>query len=365
MSTVRDVYNAINEFAPFNTQESWDNAGMLAGNFDWQVDTAVAALDITPDVVAEAAQLGAQLVISHHPVIFHAIKSLTYDNPVYMLAQHSMSAICAHTNLDISRCGTNYYLASLLKCNDIKPLALAQHKCYKQIRVYVPQQYTEQVYEAMAQNSAGKYENYSGCAFISDGKGRFIPSEDAKPFIGTSNNLEICSESLISMICPPSKLKNVISAMIKAHPYETPAYEITDNQALFEDEAMGLCGILDKIYTPHELALYVKACLNSGGVKLFSAHNDISKIAICTGSGGSLLDDVISSGCDAFITADVRHDVALSAIQNGITIIDAGHFETENIIIEPLISMLSNALPDVKFIMAGSAKSQTEFVQYV
>lgn len=365
MATVREIYNAINKIAPFSLQESWDNAGMLVGDYDAEVKTAVTALDITNDVVAQAAHLGAQLVISHHPVIFNAIKNVPANSPVYKLAQNSMSAICAHTNLDISKNGTNYHLAKLLGCTNITPLSLAKHKCYKQIRVYVPESHTEIVYNAMAQNGAGQYDNYSGCAFINDGNGRFMPDKNANPFIGKADTLEICPEQLISMICPPDKLGSVIAAMLKAHPYETPAYEITDNCALYQDEAMGLCAATDKQYSPKELALHVKACLESGGVKLYSANNSISKIAICTGSGGSLLDFAISNGCDAFVTADVKHDVALAAIQNGITIIDAGHFETENIIIKPLTQMLTEMVPDVKFIMADCAKSQTNFVQYV
>lgn len=362
MAKVYDIYNAINSFAPFKLQESWDNAGLIVGDMQNEVKTAVLALDITNPVIEEAAKLNAQLIISHHPVIFNAVKRIPSNSPVYNLAKNNMSAICAHTNLDIAKGGVNTVLAEVLGIKDTVPLSIASSQNYKQIRVYVPIDHIEQVYEAMANAGAGYLDGYSGCAYISDGEGRFIPGDNTNPYLGQHGQLEKTKEQLISMICSPSKLNNVITAMIKAHPYEVPAYEITDNSAVTKNEALGLIGKLDKEYTPEQLAVHVKTSLQSGGVRLYAAQKPINKVAICSGSGGSLLDDVIKSGCDAFITADVRHDVALSAIEAGITLIDAGHFETENIVIKPLADRLSNMIKDVSFIIAQSGKAIVKYI---
>ena len=102
MARVYDIYNAINSFAPFKLQENWDNAGLIVGDMQSEVKTAVLALDITNPVIQEAAKFNAQLIISHHPVIFNAIKRVPSNSPVYNLAKNNMSAICAHTNLDLS-----------------------------------------------------------------------------------------------------------------------------------------------------------------------------------------------------------------------------------------------------------------------
>lgn len=362
MARVYDIYNAINSFAPFKLQESWDNAGLIVGDMQNEVKNAVLALDITNPVIEEAAKLNAQLIISHHPVIFNAVKRIPSNSPVYNLAKNNMSAICAHTNLDIAKGGVNTVLAEILDIKNIAPLSIASSENYKQIRVYVPISHTEQVYEAMANAGAGELDGYSGCAYISDGEGRFIPGDNTNPYLGNHGQLEKTQEQIISMICPPDKLNNVIAAMIKAHPYEVPAYEITDNSAVKQNEALGLIGKLNKGYTPEQLAVYVKTRLQSGGVRLYAAQKAINKVAICSGSGGSLLDDVIKSGCDAFITADVRHDVALSAIEAGITLIDAGHFETENIVIKPLAEKLSAMIKDVNFIIAESGKAIVKYI---
>lgn len=362
MARVYDIYNAINSFAPFKLQENWDNAGLIVGDMQSEVKTAVLALDITNPVIQEAAKFNAQLIISHHPVIFNAIKRVPSNSPVYNLAKNNMSAICAHTNLDIAKGGVNTVLADILGIKDTVPLSIASCESYKQIRVYVPISHTEKVYEAMVNAGAGELDGYSGCAYISDGQGRFIPGDNTNPYVGGHGQLERTHEQLISIICPPDKLKNVIEDMIKVHPYEVPAYEITDNRAVIQNEALGLIGKLDNEYTPEQLAIHVKNSLQCGGVRLYASDKPITKVAICSGSGGSLLDDVIKTQCDAFITADVRHDVALSAIEAGITLIDAGHFETENIVIKPLADKLSNMIKDVNFIIAENGKAIVKYI---
>lgn len=114
MATVRDFFNYINELAPLETQESWDNSGMLVGDMNAEVKKAIVVLDIDINAVEKAKELGANLIISHHPVIFSAMKSFTRGSVPFELASNGINAICCHTPLDIADGGTNDALADLL-----------------------------------------------------------------------------------------------------------------------------------------------------------------------------------------------------------------------------------------------------------
>ena len=102
MTKVKDIYEYIDSFAPFDTAEEWDNVGVLVGDKSAEVTKALLALDITNDVVEEAHKSGAQLIISHHPVIFGGLKKLPSSSPVYKAAVYGIACLCAHTNLDRS-----------------------------------------------------------------------------------------------------------------------------------------------------------------------------------------------------------------------------------------------------------------------
>ena len=115
MVRICDIYNVIDQAAPFESALSFDNSGLLVGDPAAEVARALIALDITPAVVEEAASINAGLVISHHPVIFTPLKSLNSRAVPYLLAQKGIGALCCHTNLDISPvCGVNVALANRL-----------------------------------------------------------------------------------------------------------------------------------------------------------------------------------------------------------------------------------------------------------
>lgn len=122
MTRIDEVYNAVDAFAPFNTAEAWDNCGLLVRGEREGITKALLAVDITPATIDEAAGLGAELIISHHPVIFAPLSRLNSAQPAYLLAKHNISAICAHTNLDLAVGGVNDILAARLCLKNIRPL---------------------------------------------------------------------------------------------------------------------------------------------------------------------------------------------------------------------------------------------------
>ena len=123
--TVFDVFKKINDAADFSLAESWDNCGILVGSSFRDVKKILTCLDITCDVAREAIDIGADLVVSHHPVIFKGLKSLDDNNPAVMLSKAGVSAICCHTNVDIAAGGLNSFLCEKLGFKEIAGLPLA------------------------------------------------------------------------------------------------------------------------------------------------------------------------------------------------------------------------------------------------
>lgn len=244
MSTVTHIYDAIDRLAPFWLTMDFDNTGILVGDRNREVSCALLALDCTPAVVEQAKQLGAQLIVTHHPVIFHPLKRVNEDAVVYQLIRSDIAVISAHTNLDIAQGGVNDALASAIGLRDCR-------------------------------------------------------------------GLELLNE-------------------------QTGAW-------------LGRIGTLPEPLSPEAFAAHIKACLNAASVKFAAAPRAIHTVALCSGSGADCLDAAISAGADALLTSEVKQHEYLAAAAAGISIFDAGHFDTEDIVIEPLRDYLAKEIPDVHF----------------
>ena len=124
--TVRDVYNAIDAFAPFSLAEEWDNVGVLAGSAGQEVSGILCALDLNPMVIAEAVQKGANLIVTHHPILFRGRKNLCEDDAegrmLCSLVRNNIALMAAHTNFDNAVPGVNDALAQLLGLADVQVL---------------------------------------------------------------------------------------------------------------------------------------------------------------------------------------------------------------------------------------------------
>lgn len=230
--TVKDVYDFLESIAPFEAQCEWDNSGLLVGEPLKEVEKIGVVLDITADAVKFASENGIDLIVSHHPVIFRPAKNFLDGNPAFMLVKNGISAICAHTSLDIAKGGVNDALAAALGFESVSDFAE-------------------------------------------------------------------CGET----------------AMIRVAEIEE-----TDGESLAKHAANKL----------------------SAGVRLANSGRRIRKVALCGGAGGDFIRDVASAGCDAYITGDISHHEFLDALEIGLTLIAAGHFETEN----PVVAVLAEKLKD-------------------
>lgn len=244
MTTAGDIYEFLNSIADFASQADWDNSGFLVGDTQRPVRKIAVTLDIDLPAVRGAARAGADLIVSHHPVIFYPLKEFKAGKPAYELAKSGISAICVHTCLDIAPGGVNDVLASLLGLENIETLMSGQAP-----------------------------------GLIRTGTGHFDTAE---------------------------RLANHTAFALGA-------------QTAYAD-----------------------------------AGKPIEKIAVCGGRGGSYFADALQAGMDALVTGEASHHEFLEAADAGLSLIAAGHFETEYPIVPVLAARLRERFPQLTVEIIGT-----------
>lgn len=354
MAALQDFYRALDEIAPFSLAEKWDNVGVMVGAADDEIRSVLVALDATPTVVEEAARKGANLIVTHHPLIFNKLAAVPADSPVYRLIRAGIGVISAHTNLDIASGGVNDVLAARLQLGEIRPLSATAETPFYKVGVTVPPENADAVYEAMAQAGAGTLGNYTQCAYRVSGTGRFRPVQGANPHIGAVGALETLAEDRIEMLVAPGKLAAVLAALKSAHPYEEPAFDIYHNYACTETASMGRIGDLDTPLAPKVFAAYVKERLGLAALRYVPGGQPVKTVAVCGGSGPELLGTAQKRGAQAFITGEVKHHLWLDAGRIGMTMLEGGHHATEAVILQPLCDKLRERFPGTDIAVAES-----------
>ncbi|MBZ4656216.1 MAG: putative cyclohydrolase 1 type 2 [Thermoanaerobacter sp.] len=329
------IASMMDKLAPRKLAEEWDNVGLIVGDGSKDVSKVLVALDTTFEVVKEAIEKKVDMIITHHPLIFKPIKNVRTDNPVgsllIRLIKNDISLYAAHTSFDIAQNGINDILCNVLGIYDREILDVTYSEGYKKIAVYVPEGYEEVVKNAMCSAGAGFIGNYSDCTFQISGLGSFRPLEGTNPFIGEKGRVEKTSEVKIETVVPQKLLEKVIKAMLSVHPYEEVAYDVYPLENIKVEYGLGRIGYITET-TLKELALQVKAKLKLSNLRVVGdLEKKIKKVAVCGGSGVSLIHKAFFKGADVLITADIGYHDAVEAQHLGLSLIDAGHFGTENI----------------------------------
>lgn len=342
---IKNVLEILDKTAPEHLAESWDNSGIQINSGKQHVEKILVCLEINEAVVKEAIELRADFIVAHHPLIFKPLKKIDYqrypEKLIIQLIKHDISVYSSHTPFDSAIGGNNDYIAKLLGLENTEILLPLNESFYK-IVVFVPKNALEPVRQAMCACGAGRLGNYSDCTFSSSGIGTFKPNEKANPAIGLNNRFEQVEEYRLETIVAAENLKNVISGMISAHPYEMPAYDVFKLESGIAANGLGRTGYLDKDYKLSEMIdivkdrLNIKASINWTG----DPEKRIRKVGICTGSGSDLIAAAKEKGCDLYITGDIKYHDAHLANQLNIALIDAGHFYTEAFFSENMCEQL-------------------------
>ena len=249
-----EIYNFIDKIAPFSTQMSFDNSGFLIGDKNEVVNKVLLSLDITLDVINECKKINANLIISHHPVIFHPLKNIYNNSIPYLLIKNNISSICAHTNLDLYSKGVNYCLFNSLCLNDMSTLSF------------------------------------------------------------------------------------------------------------YNDLPLGFYGTLSNEMSAFDFAKFVKKQLKCENIRFTDVNNKIKKVAVSSGSGGSLVRNAIENNCDAFVTGEIKHSDILFSNENNLSIFDVGHFRSENVIVPYLKDILQKEFNMVEFVESEVFSDKIKFI---
>jgi dinuclear metal center YbgI/SA1388 family protein len=341
---VRDITNAIASFAPLQYQESYDNAGLLFGNADWEVTGVLLTLDATEAVIEEAIEYGCNLVVAHHPIVFGGLKKINGNNYVERVAikaiKNDIAVYAAHTNLDNVRNGVSDMMAKQLQLENCRVLDPKKEQLAK-LYTFVPHAQANQVLEALFAAGAGHIGNYSECSFTTAGTGSFKAGEGAQPFTGEVGQRHLEAETKLEVIFPLYLESRVIQALTGSHPYEEVAWDVIKLGNVHNGVGSGLIGTLPQPMDELAFLQLVKQQFRTGCVRYTPLRGKpIQKVALCGGAGSFLLKKAIAAGADAYISADFKYHEFFDA-DNQIVIADVGHFESEQFTVELFYHILT------------------------
>ncbi len=363
MPVLSQVINAIAELAPWELAESWDQVGLQVGNESKKINKVLVSLDYDQQSLMEGLELGVDGFIVHHPLIFKPLNRITYatvvENQVATLLKHDLFLIAAHTNIDKAKHGLNQYLAERFGLENIKPLELDEPNSYKVV-VFIPEPYVTKVREAMSLAGAGVIGDYQECSFELSGTGTFKPGNNAHPFIGTPGIFERTPETRLEMVAREKFLPRIIQAINENHPYQEPAIDIFPlaNPSL---HGLGRVGDLKQPVSFEEFCRLAKKELSCKDIRaLGDFSRPIKKVALCTGSGRDFLFKAIHLNADLFLTGELNYHDFITARDNGLAVIAAGHWGTEHCFTDLMADYLKSYFNSVQKFEVIKGKSQAE-----
>lgn len=366
-----DLVQRIHAWIPPETALSYDNVGLQLGDPDQSISRGLIALDLTPAVIDEAIAADAEVIITHHPLLFHGLKRVTTNdfvgNMVLRLAKSGIALIAAHTNLDAAKDGVSDRLAALLGLTDRRFLVQSDSDMVKLV-TFVPETHADVVRAAVLKAIALSIGPYTDLSFSSRGSGTFTPLADAKPFLGSAGGeIESVDEIRLEFPVAAKHVDLALSALHAAHPYETVVYDVYPVLQSSGRFGMGMVGHLGDAVDLSSFLSTVCTALKTPAVRYAGNPNaSIKTVAVCGGSGGDLIGAAKAAGADAFVTADLKYHsffdvLAADGSPPSMALIDAGHYETEAETEALLLEWLSSNIPAIGWHRTGHRTSPVSF----
>lgn len=362
-TTVADILACLDAAYPFNWAEAYDRVGLQTGNPEAPVTTILVALEASQAVVAEAHSRKAELLLTHHPLLYQAAADLREDRIqgkllAAVVRAHLAVASC-HTNLDLAPRGLNEHLAQNLGLTDLEVLAPVRQDAWFKLAVFVPVGYEDQVRAALMDDRVGVIGLYDNCSFAARGQGTFRPLAGARPFRGEVASLSRAEESRLEVLVPESRIAPTLARLQAAHPYDEVAYDLYPlaNQGL--SLGFGRVGHWPVSLSWEEALERVKKVFAVSGVRVWGRPPAaVSWVAVCGGSGGDLISQAQAQGAEIYVTGEVRHHQAVPGAEEDFAIIEVGHFASEVVFMPAWAEQVSQLLRerelDVQVCVAAS-----------
>lgn len=347
-----------------------DPIGLAIGTLNKQVSKVLVTLDVTHAVVDEAIANGCELIIAHHPPIFMKLSNLRTDNPqgqLYeKLLKNDIAVYAAHTNLDVAPGGVNDLLADALGLVERRILEPTFSEKMMKLAVIIPETDAKKMRTVLAKAGAGKIGLYDHCSYTLNGTGRFRVLEGADPYVGEVGETEVTEEEKIEVVFPESMKNKVLKAMLNAHPYEEPAYDLWPLDIDVNEQGLGRIGKLAEPMTLKQFAEHVKVQLEVPALRVVGDLDTIvQKVAVIGGDGNKYTRTAKFAGADVFVTGDIGFHTAQDAEVNGLNIVDPGH-HVEKVMIKGVVEKMSamcteKKLP-VRFIQSAIHTEPFKFI---
>lgn len=345
---IKEITQFIESIAPLAYQESYDNAGLIVGSANDEVSGVLITLDITEEIIDEAIDRKLNLVISHHPVVFSGLKKLNGKNDVersvIKAIKNNIAIYAAHTNLDSVFGGVNSKICEKLNLRNCRMLVPMQG-FLKKLVTFAPVADADNVRKALFEAGAGHIGNYDSCSYNLTGMGSFKANEEANPYVGEKDKLHFEEETRIETIFPRHIQHQVITALLKAHPYEEVAYDIYPLDNDFALAGTGMIGELAEPVDELNFLQTIKETFHCQALKHTALlGKPVKKVAVCGGSGSSFLNKAMAQNADIYISADFKYHQFFDAGEK-IIIADIGHYESEQFTKEVFYELLTKKFP--------------------
>jgi dinuclear metal center YbgI/SA1388 family protein len=350
--TLSSLVDLLHGWYPPATADSWDAVGLVAGDPEQPISKVMFAVDPVLPVAQEAAEWGAQLLVVHHPLFLKGVHGVARTTPkgrtLGVLQDAGCALLTAHTNADQAVGGVSEALATALGLTDLVPITAAGNQRLDKLTTYVPVADAERVRQALARAGAGVIGDYDSASFSTPGEGRFRPLEGAHPTIGEVGALEVVAEVRIECVLARASRPQVVAAMVAAHPYEEPAYDVVElAEPGTAATGSGRIGTVGET-TLGGFARHVAGALpaTAHGVRVGGDPTRlVRRVAVCGGAGDFLFDAVRRTDADVYVTSDLRHHPASEFLeQGGPALVDVAHWAAEWTWLPVVASKVTEAL---------------------
>ena len=323
---VSDIIRKLEKKFPKSNAEGWDNVGLLVGSSKDEVRKIQVSLDATEEVIGRAIDNNVDMLITHHPLIFSPLKAINDSSllgrKILKLVKNGIALYSLHTNLDASPEGLNEYVAELLGWSDSKVIDEKYYDMYK-LSVFVPNAWHSGVIKKI--DEAGlELNDYKGVSYTTDSEERYTDVKEEILHINENKRVEVIGEK--------GKLYEILNSIKKIHPYEEIAYEIIRIENKYLKSGIGRYSTLEEPISIEEAAQKIKEKLGIKNLRLVARDDKkmIKRIAVVNGSGMSFFKKLKRLKIDLFLTGDVKYHEGLDALEEGLSVIDIGHYESEH-----------------------------------
>ncbi|MCC6428515.1 MAG: Nif3-like dinuclear metal center hexameric protein [Phycisphaerales bacterium] len=374
---VQDLINALQSIAPLQLAEPWDKVGLQVGRPSRPVDGPVLlTIDLTEAVIAEAIAMKAVAIISYHPTVWEPLKRLTDATPkeraITRAIREDIAIYSPHTSLDNAQgCMTDWlcegvsgssrpgHIAGDCRALAARGVPRPTQEC--KVVTFVPEASIDKLRQALATAGAGLIGNYSVCSFAVPGAGTFLGGAGSSPVVGRAGRIEQVPELRLEMVCSRAGLPLVLATLREFHPYEEPAVDVYELVPQMQRSmGAGRRIVLDQPVSLEELAGRLKSFLTCGGraptihLARCGSMSSVTHIGIVCGSGSEQAGIARDEGCELFITGEMKHHEVLAALDRGMSVMLAGHTNTERGYLPRLAEQLLVRLPGVNVVVSAA-----------